>query len=142
MIFGGQEISELAAQIIEHEGVVPHAYKDSVGKTTIGIGRNIDDKPLTESEMLYLLRNDIADAKRDASRIVGPVFYKLSKVRQNVLIDMAFNLGAVRFAGFKKMLAYVRRGYYELAAFEMKNSKWYKQVGRRGRRLMELMKKG
>jgi len=33
--------------IIKHEVMVLEPYVDSVGKTTIGIGRNLDDKGIT-----------------------------------------------------------------------------------------------
>jgi len=42
-----------------HEGLRLKPYKDSVGKLTIGIGRNLDDVGISKSEALLLLQNDI-----------------------------------------------------------------------------------
>ena len=135
-------LSRLEAQLIEHEGMEERPYLDTVGKTTIGVGRNLDDKPLTQDEILYLLRNDIADARQDACEIVGEVFTDLSTIRQNVVIDMAFNLGRTRLWKFKRFLYHLRRGEYQTAAHEMIDSKWYRQVGNRGKTLVQMMKKG
>ena len=33
----------LIEQLIDHEGIELKAYKDTVGKITIGVGRNLDD---------------------------------------------------------------------------------------------------
>ena len=40
----------------------PKPYKDTVGKLTIGVGRNLDDVGIGEEEAEVLLRNDIKDA--------------------------------------------------------------------------------
>lgn len=143
MDFSNVELSAIEAQLIAHESAEPRPYLDTVGKTTIGVGRNLDDKPLKVDEVLYLLRNDLYDATKDAMAAVGtPVFCALSKVRQNVLIDMAFNLGLTRLMGFKRFLYHLRRGEYQTAAYEMIDSRWYRQVGTRGIKLVEMMKKG
>jgi len=59
-----------------------------------------------------------------------------------VLIDMCFNLGMAGLLGFQKMIEALERGYYERAADEMVNSRWYGQVGERGRRLEAMMRTG
>ena len=136
-------LSVLEAQLIRHEGKESRPYLDTVGKTTIGVGRNLDDKPLTEDEIMYLLRNDIADATKDAMAAVGTqVFCDLSTVRQTVLIDMAFNLGLTRLRKFKKFLHCVRQGDFAGAVYEMIDSKWYRQVKNRGKTLVDMMMKG
>ena len=49
----------LIEQLRLHEGVEHKPYVDTVGKTTIGVGRNLDDVGLTDDEIDYLLDNDI-----------------------------------------------------------------------------------
>lgn len=56
------------------------------------------------------------------------------------MLDMTYNLGINGLMRFKKMMAAISCRDYELAALEMKNSKWYKQVGDRSKRLCEMMK--
>ena len=43
----------LAEQLKVHEGLRLKPYKDTVGKWTIGIGRNLEDKGITEQEALF-----------------------------------------------------------------------------------------
>ena len=69
-----------------------------------------------------------------------PNFAGLSDVRQRVLVDMMFNLGKPRLEKFKKMIANVNKGDFAKAADEMKDSKWYTQVKKRGRVLEQMMR--
>lgn len=131
----------LIAQLTLHEGLRLKPYTDSVGKFTIGVGRNLDDVGITKDEARYLLTNDIQGALGTALSLV-PVFFSLSDVRQRVIVDMAFNLGRARLERFIDFLVAVNAGDWNAAADEMKDSKWYAQVGERGRRLEEMMRTG
>ena len=51
----------LRERIARHEGIRLTPYRDSVGKLTIGIGRNLDDLGITLEEAHHLLDNDIAE---------------------------------------------------------------------------------
>jgi lysozyme len=66
----------------------------------------------------------------------------LDDARQDVLADMAFNLGVGGLMDFRRMLAAARAGAYDLAAAEMLASDWASQVGARARRLSILMQHG
>jgi lysozyme len=80
--------------------------------------------------------NAIADAE-------GLDFFAgLDPVRQMVVVDMLFNLGRVRFGTFKKFQAALALKDYTLAAHEMKDSRWYDQVGRRAVKLQKAMLTG
>ena len=53
---------KLFEMLRRHEGVKPFAYQCSAGKTTIGVGRNIDEDGgigLCDAEIDLLLSNDI-----------------------------------------------------------------------------------
>ena len=97
-----------------------------------------------------ILTNDQIDAKRDQSianaeneaRKLVPSFPSLSAARQAVLVDMAFNLGAKRLAGFTKTLALIAAGNFAAAADEMLDSAWAKQVPARAKRDSDLMRAG
>ncbi|MEA2058987.1 MAG: hypothetical protein U9P10_00310 [Thermodesulfobacteriota bacterium] len=54
-------------------------------------------------------------------------------------VDMRFNLGPNRFRYFKKMIAAVKNQDFVQAAAEMKDSRWYNQVGQRARTLVKMM---
>lgn len=130
-------------QLILHEGLVPHAYQDSLGYWTIGVGRLIDKRKgggLTKQESLYLLRNDIAKVTGQLGAY--PWYNTLDPVRQKVIVDMVFNMGLAGVLGFKKMIAALERRDYENAAVEMLDSRWARQVGFRSLRLAQMMQTG
>lgn len=52
---------------------------------------------------------------------------------------MRFNLGHDGFRRFKNMIAAVKNQAFNQAAREMKDSRWYHQVGKRAERLKEMM---
>src|SRR5574337_984144 len=120
----------IAELLKKHEGLRLKPYKDTVGKLTIGYGRNLDDKGITLEEAEYLLANDIA-AVTLACRETFSWFSFLSQNRQAVIIDMVFNMGISRFLGFKKMIQAIRDKDFDTAASEMLGSVWSKQVGHR-----------
>ena len=127
--------------LIRHEGLRLKPYKDSVGKLTIGVGRNLDDKGITKEEAIHLLLNDIYDTMSDLDRTL-PWWRGLDEVRKAILINMCFNLGLPRLMTFRKMLKALEDRNYELAAKEMLDSKWAKQVGNRAIELSEMMRTG
>ena len=136
---------DLKEQLKRDEGVVNHAYQDSLGFTTIGVGRLIDANRgggLSDSEVDYLLDNDITDKTAQVLAAL-PWSKELSEPRLGVLINMAFQMGTRGLLGFPSMLGAVRTGDYETAALHMVNSKWAKhQTPARAHRLDEQMRLG
>lgn len=128
-------------QLIKHEGLRLKPYLDTESKTTIGIGRNLDDNGITEEEAMYLLKNDIQRHAWELE-IAFPAVQLVNWTRYYVLLNMAFNLGIPRLRSFKKMWAAIERQDFEAAALEMLDSKWHQQVGARAEELSELMKRG
>ena len=126
--------------LAEDEGFRGKPYKDTVGKITIGFGRNLDDNPLTREEGEWLLRNDIISIMEDMRQFHW--YTTLNSVRKYVVVNMVYNLGMDGFLGFKRMLAAIRKEEWQIAANEMMNSRWATQVGRRADRLAELMRDG
>jgi len=114
--------------ISENEAVRLRPYIDTVGKLTIGVGRNLDDNGLSLDEVEYLLKNDIKRCKVELEDIFED-FVDFPENVKLVLIDMVFNLGVTRFLGFKKMIGALKIPDYKLAAKEAKDSKWCRQVG-------------
>lgn len=132
---------ELIDQLIDHEGMELEVYEDSLGIPTIGIGRNLVDRGITEDEARFLCNNDIDIVERELVAEF-PIVAELDSIRQRVLIDMAFNVGVPRLTGFRKMWAAIHCGDYAEAAVEMMDSKWARQVGRRAKRLSSMMETG
>ena len=131
----------LAARLNDSEGRRSKLYKDTVGKWTIGVGRNLSDKGLSEDEIDYLLSNDIRDALLDLDRKF-PWWRDLDPVRQLVLADMSFNLGINKLSGFVNTMRYIKAGDYKNASQGMLNSLWARQVKGRAVELAEMMRTG
>jgi len=131
----------LSERVKEAEGLRLKPYRCPAGKLTIGYGRNLEDRGITEAEAEHLLENDLDAARWEVQKRV-PGFADLSLERRNVLVEMAFNLGIGGVMRFTGMLAAIRLGDYETAAVEMLDSKWAKQVGRRARMLATIMETG
>ena len=155
-------------QLIYHEGLRLTPYICPAGYWTVGVGRNLESKgltheeqqklfgkagytksetiellkerPLTKEEALFLLANDIDDAVADLRNFDW--FEGLDPIRKKVVIDMRYNLGPTRFRQFKRMIAALSVGDYNVASWEMHNSIWYNQVGNRGKRLVRMMATG
>ena len=152
---------ELVKMIALHEGIVLNVYQDHLNINTVGIGRNLDDRGITDGELLfmnktiddvydnglteeeayYLCMNDIAIVEKELLDS-KPVVNQLTDVRQMVLVDMAFNMGVPRLKLFKNMWMAIEKVNYPLACVEMLDSKWANQVGKRAVRLSEAMKNG
>lgn len=127
-------------QLELHEGIRLKPYKDTVGKLTIGIGRNLDDVGLSKAEAYYLAQNDI---RRRINRLEKFEWYRnLDEIRKKVIIDMAFNLGMGGLLSFKNMIKAIKLNDFPTAAAEMLNSKWANQVGIRAKRLSKMMETG
>lgn len=127
-------------QLVRDEGLRLKPYTDSVGKLSIGVGRNLDDNGITEAEAFRMLRTDVLTAESEVSAL--KCYRALNDARKAVLVNMVFNLGISRFLGFQKMIAAMNAGDFERAAAEMLDSKWAAQVHDRARRLSEQMTKG
>lgn len=131
----------LAAQLTIDEGKRNKPYRDTVGKITIGVGRNLTDVGLSDDEITLLLANDI---KRVCDELDSNLSWwrGMSEARQEALANMCFNLGIGALLGFKNTLDAMQEGRYDAAANGMLASLWARQVGARAQRLAEMMKNG
>jgi len=132
----------LKNQLIYDEGVRASAYSDSEGYLTIGVGRLIDETKggkLSADEIEYLLDNDIDKVINQTVREFA-WYGDLSDIRQEVILNMIFNLGLGGMKKFKNMINALKRHDWEEASREMLDSKWSGQVGQRAIRLSEAMR--
>jgi len=131
----------LFAQLRLHEGVEHKPYKCTAGYLTIGVGRNIEERGLSDDEIDYILNNDVNIAT-DELVATFDWYADLDPIRQRVVIDMVFNLGMPRFKQFKNMIAAIEAGDWMEASNQMMDSRWAEQVGLRASRLAEMMETG
>ena len=128
----------IVKMISRHEGLRLDLYKCPADKWTIGYGRNLEDNGIREDEALLMLNNDIDQVLHECQRAFD-WFDRLDNPRQDVVLDMVFNLGLTRFRGFKKMIRALSDGDYITAAEEMMDSRWAKQVKTRAITLRQIM---
>lgn len=128
------------SQLRIDEGCKAKPYRDTVGKLTAGIGRNLDDVGLRDNEIALMLENDVQAAESVARSLV-PRFDALTDNRKAVLLNMAFNLGP-RLSAFTETLRHVNAEDFDKASESMLDSLWAKQVGARAERLSKQMKEG
>lgn len=137
-------IFKLKDELIRDEGSVNHAYQDSLGYWTIGVGHLIDRRRgggLSDVLIGMILHEDI-DEKIEELNENLPWWVFLGEDCQRAIVNMAFNLGVKGLLGFTKFLAALQEGDNELAAKEMLDSTWAKQVGARADRLAALVRSG
>jgi lysozyme len=137
--------TELARQLRGDEGERACVYPDSLGYSTIGVGRLVDSrKPgagLRPDEITYLLNNDIDD-RINALHTALPWFDNLDDVRKGVLLNLAFQLGTAGLLQFKQTLAAIEGQRYDEAAFDLLQSKLAQQTPARVKRLAEQLRTG
>jgi len=131
----------LIQQIQKHEGLRLKPYKCSSGKLTIGYGRNLEDVGIDNPEACMLLANDIHKCIKQVEDNIL-CFAKLNDIRQNVLVNMCFNLSINGLLKFKKFLRALELEDYETASVEMLDSLWSKQVGKRASELSDQIRLG
>jgi len=148
-------LERIKEQLVRYEGLRLKPYRCTAGKLSIGIGRNLDDCGISQSEAYVLLENDIQKCEKQLLDEIPEIYNSLDEVRQSVLLNMCISIPQSRFAplrepcylgikgllDFKNILAFVGAGDWERAANGMLASKWAKQVGRRAIELSELMRK-
>ena len=130
-------MDKLTALIAKHEGLRLKPYKDTVGKLTIGYGRNLDDVGISQDIADQMLTEDVAQSIKACRKFKW--FEDLNEIRQAVIVNMVFNLGITRFRKFKKTIAHIKRRHYCYASDEMLDSKWARQVKGRAEELAHMM---
>lgn len=131
----------LHEQLIRDEGLRLKPYRDTVGKLTIGVGRNLDDEGITQAEAEILEDNDI-DTHTSSLLTALPWVMSLDAVRKAVLINICFNIGIHGLLEFKKTLTLIQESKFGDAAEELIDSKWADQVGSRATRLAMQLESG
>lgn len=129
--------------LILDEGRVKHAYTDSLGYWTIGVGHCIDKRMgcgLPEPFIDQLLDHDIAEAT-EIARKYAPWLDTLNEVRQAVLVSAAFVLGH-KLAKFDGTLQAIKDERFADAAERLRNTLWARQAPNRVRRLAHMMETG
>ena len=130
-------MDELKNDLIADEGIRLKPYLCPAGKTTIGVGRNLDDVGITEAEAMTLLDDDIA---RVTAQLAKALPWLHGNNVQRAVGNMTFQMGLGGVLKFKKMLAALQVKDYTTARREALNSAWARQTPQRAKRVTDLMK--
>lgn len=125
------------------EGCRLSAYLDTAGVWTIGYGHAYvhPGTVWTQAQADAQLVADVAHTEASLD-IHLPWWRSLDDVRQDVLAEMAFNMGVSALCQFKNTLGAVQRGDWQAAHDGMLASLWARQVGARAQRLAAQMLTG
>ena len=126
----------LLDEIKNDEGFEGMPYKDSLGIDTIGIGTKL---PISEDEAELLAKVRL-QKKIDHLLSEKPIVLTLTQSRQEVLFNMAYQLGVNGLLKFKNMWSAIEARDYNKAADEMLDSRWYTQTPNRAKKLSDIMR--
>lgn len=149
--------AQLRQELRGDEGEVLRVYDDATGKPigpgtvvrgnpSVGVGRNLSGRGLTQAEAEFLLSNDIASCEAELAAPL-PWVTQLTPGRQTVIYSLYFNVGLGNPARFQakwpNFLAQMQAGEYVQAADNLESTQpWASQVGPRAQRLGELVRFG
>ncbi len=135
----------LATQLILDEGMRLIPYHDSRGCLTVGVGhlvlaqdQLISHHPITPGRATSFLDQDISRALQGCY-MLWPDFADLPEEAQQVLANMAFQLGYPRLRTFHHLVAAVMAQHWAAAGVAMRTSLWYRQTPGRAERLARRM---
>lgn len=142
-------LKRLETRVMQDEGFRARPYLDTVGVPTIGYGSTrllgspirMDQGAISADAARQQLRADLWGAILDAQDLF-PRFEEMNSVRQEVIANMAYNIGRNRLSGFVKLREAADQLDYEWMAEEMVDSRWFEQVGDRAKRLVAAMRMG
>lgn len=133
---------KLRTELTSDEGEVLYEYKDSLGYSTIGVGRLIDKRKgggITHEEAMYLLNNDIELKSKQVFDAL-PWLKNYPDQVQRAIINMAFQMGVDGLLGFKNTLSLVQSKKYKEAADNALKSKWAQQTPNRAKRVTDMIR--
>ena len=137
----------LLTTLKEDEGIEYKIYADHLGYLTFGIGHLIGKEdsefgsPLgtlvTEQRVREAFKKDVDLAVSECVALYGNKFYLWPDEVKEILVNMMFNMGRTRLSKFAKFKDALAKKEWKHAAFEGRDSLWYKQVTNRAERLMK-----
>ena len=135
------ELTQLKTELTADEGKRLFPYVDTSGKLTIGIGHNLTDDGISEAICDQLFASDVSQTVMELDHLV--VWWRtLDAPRQRVMINLCFNMGAVKLTTFTTFLGYMKVHDYAGAAEDLKGTLWYGEVGGRGPRMVSRLLAG
>lgn len=112
---------KLKDHLLKWEGKKALVYADHLGVPTVGIGHNLRSNPLSDKVIDLIYEEDSQNATL-VCRDTFDDFDSFTPARQIALVALAFQLGNVRFLGFKNMIRAIHRADWQEASKEVLDS--------------------
>jgi len=143
------DVNKLREELEIDEGRVDSVYLDHLGYPTFGIGHLITsddpehgcpvDTPVAAWRVVEAFEDDVQNVLADCEKLYVQWEHLPEEVKL-IIANMMFNMGLTRLSKFKGMKRGVDAQNWDVAAAEMVDSRWYKQVTNRADRLVKRMK--
>lgn len=130
-----------AEQIIKDEGIIYEVYRGPKGNLHAGIGHLLEEgeyelgDQVSKEQVSLWFKQDYIIAREAVQRYAPDAPPQV----RGILTNMAFNLGEPRLFSFERLRKAIWEEDWNEAAFEMRESLWYDDVGFRSRRLFDRM---
>jgi lysozyme len=121
------------------EGFSATVYKDIFGHATVGYGFNTD-AGITRYAAGALLEAQLSESRSSIHLL--PWYQACDPPRQDVLVELTFNMGLQKLLGFHHMLAALSVKDWDTAADELQHSAWFAEVGTRAPPLVAIIRSG
>jgi len=139
----------LERQLMADEGFRADPYQCSQGFFTIGFGARrlfceevtADTATVRHDQAQQQLRADIFKATLDM-RELFPLYWQMNYLRQELLTNMAYQLGFTGLSKFRLLRHAASQLNYLGMSREMQQSLWYQQSGNRSKRMVRQMRTG
>ena len=139
------DMTKFMNELERDEGIKYEIYNDHLGYPTFGIGHLITESdlerhqplgtPVSEDRVVSAFNKDIQTVLDDCYRLFSD-FDDLPEEAQRVIANMMFNMGYTRLNKFNNFKAAINARDWLIAAEEMIDSRWYRQVTTRAKRLV------
>ncbi len=126
--------------LIFDEGKKTRPYKCTAGKTTIGIGRNLDDVGISDATIDLMFKEDLERAASICENIFGlEQWNRWSDARRLGWTNFAFQLGRSRMLGFRNTLKAAIAEDWADTERRLRESLWAKQTPNRAERVIAMI---
>ena len=141
-------INAFRCQLSIHEGVKNKSYADSLNLVTGGIGHLMRANelplypvgtPILDEQIESWYSQDSSSAIKIAQQLFPDLWGDLSDVRKRALADLSYNVGKNRLSKFVNFIAAMNAKDFSKAGTELKDSAWFRQVGRRGPNIIAMI---
>ena len=97
---------------------------------------------LSDEQCYTLLETDVKDCVKDAVAIFGAAFDTYDLPRQEVIVNLLFNLGLGTFKKFRRAITAIKAGDWDEAGVQILDSRAARQTGQRYHRLARVLSTG